>query len=367
MSMYSQLTQRLHKAAQPQNVKAHTNPGGQSFKHDSNANNYNGATPQYSKLLERLAPGHDRNTEQTPLRGHYGEQQASVTRVGTPSQSPITPMVGGAGAGSLCTRLKRELPEGQSQVPQKRWRAECKAQAAAIGKVARYHLDVKSEGWDSEKVNLSRRFEKVKTEQPEDSDSDGFSSGLEPEQNRVLDDLLQNAAPDGTSRQDKSHWKTWCKVCEKAKFSPWRTKELKTAKQKRRERRKTAYVTWLVNQDMKPRRKSDPVAKPSSAYQVYLGAKRVHKRKGYVMEHGELVVIAMKAITKQFIQKWGFKHLVKKRKEPFTRSMIVGFLRKDWPVLRDKVWPSKGGPKIQGLSVVAMSELSMYTSWLQKG
>ena len=73
-------------------------------------------------------------------------------------------MVGGAGAGSLCTRLKRELPEGQSQVPQKRWRAECKAQAAAIGKVARYHLDVKSEGWDSEKVNLSRRFEKVKTE-----------------------------------------------------------------------------------------------------------------------------------------------------------------------------------------------------------
>ena len=93
MSMYSQLTQRLHKAAQPQNVKAHTNPGGQSFKHDSNANNYNGATPQYSKLLERLASGHDRNTEQTPLRGHYGEQQASGTRVGTPSQSPITPMV----------------------------------------------------------------------------------------------------------------------------------------------------------------------------------------------------------------------------------------------------------------------------------
>ena len=36
--------------------------------------------------------------------------------------------------------------------------------------------------------------------QPEDSDSDGFSSGLEPEQNRVLDDLLQNAAPDGTIR-----------------------------------------------------------------------------------------------------------------------------------------------------------------------
>ena len=128
-----------------------------------------------------------------------------------------------------------------------------------------------------------------------------------------------------------------------------------------------AYVTWLVNQDMKPRRKSDPAAKPSSAYQVYLGAKRVHKRKGYVMEHGELVVIAMKAITKQFIQKWGFKHLVKKRKEPFTRSMIVGFLRKDWPVLRDKVWPSKGGPKIQGLSVVAMSELSMCTSGVQKG
>ena len=73
---------------------------------------------------------------------------------------------------------------------------------------------------------------------------------------------------------------------------------------------------------MKPRSKKDPAAKPSSSYQVYLGAKRVHKRKGYDMQDGELVVLTMKAITKRFIKKYGFAPLVKKRKEPFTRIHI---------------------------------------------
>ena len=104
--------------------------------------------------------GQDRNTEQTPLRGNYGAQQRSETQSVAPSQSPITPRVSETGPGSLCTRLKRALPEVHLQVPKKRWKAECKAHAAAIRTVARHHHDVKTEarGWESEKVNLSRRF-----------------------------------------------------------------------------------------------------------------------------------------------------------------------------------------------------------------
>ena len=179
-----------------------------------------------------------------------------------------------------------------------------------------------------------------------DDDDDG-SSGLNSDQGRVVNELLRDAAPDGTIRQDKSHWKTWCKACDEAKVSPWRIKELKTEKQRRKERRKMAYVTWVINRNMKPRCKSDPAAKPSSSYQVYLGAKRVHKRQGYSMVSGDLVVLAMKAITKQFIKKHGFRPLIKKRREPFTRLMIKGFLHRDWP-MGTKLGPVKVFPKSKG-------------------
>ena len=145
------------------------------------------------------------------------------------------------------------------------------------------------------------KCQKLQT-QGDSSDYDDHSSGLDSEQDRVVNELLKDAAPDGTIRQDKSHWKSWCRACDEAKVSPWRIKELKTEKQRRKERRTMAYVTWLINRNMKPRTKSDPAAKPSSSYQVYLGAKRVHKRQGYSMVNGELVVLAMKAITKQFIK-----------------------------------------------------------------
>ena len=48
-----------------------------------------------------------------------------------------------------------------------------------------------------------------------DDDDDG-SSGLNSDQGRVVNELLRDAAPDGTIRQDKSHWRTWCKACDEA-------------------------------------------------------------------------------------------------------------------------------------------------------
>jgi len=82
---------------------------------------------------------------------------------------------------------------------------------------------------------------------------------------------------------------------------------------------------WEVYKEMKPRCKSDPAAKPMSAYQVYLGAKRVHEREGFVMPEGKLVLQAMKALTKRFIKKYGFQALIKHRAEPLTDFMVDKF------------------------------------------
>ena len=163
-----------------------------------------------------------------------------------------------------------------------------------------------------------------------DSDEGGCdSSELEAEQEKALDTLLTDSAPDGTISVDKSHWKTWCKACQQLNMRPWRIKRKKSASAKRRERRKLAYVVWTIYDNMKPRSKDDTAPKPSSAYQVYLGAKRVHKRANYDMEDGSVVVQAMKAITKQFIQKHGHAPLVTRRREPLERAWLEVWLSYD--------------------------------------
>ena len=160
----------------------------------------------------------------------------------------------------------------------------------------------------------------------QDDDSDEESSELDDEQDDELTGLLQDSAPDSTLSTDKSHWKSWTAACLRVKVKPWMVKRKGTAKQKRKRRRKIGFVMWDVHKHMKPRCKSDPEAKPSSSYQVYLGAKRVHKRAGYEMEDGEVAVMAMRALTKRYIQKHGYRSLIKKRREPLTRRMIEAFM-----------------------------------------
>ena len=95
------------------------------------------------------------------------------------------------------------------------------------------------------------------TAAPSGSDSssgmNSGSSGLDECQEHELTHLLQDTAPDSTIKQDASHWKSWCKGCEKARISPWRIKRITSAKGKRKERRKLAYATWMVHTMMKPR------------------------------------------------------------------------------------------------------------------
>ena len=92
--------------------------------------------------------------------------------------------------------------------------------------------------------------------------------------------------------------------------------------------RKLAYVVWVVHKNMLPRSKRDPAAKPASAYQVYLGVRRVHERRGYQMvdSHMTAAVMMVKAMNKRFVKKHGYQSLMKKRKEPLTKLMIERFL-----------------------------------------
>lgn len=181
-------------------------------------------------------------------------------------------------------------------------------------------------------VQVHRRFrESYRSDKKPVSDSGSCgstsaSSSLDCEQEAKLAELLRDSAPDSTLTQDNSHVRTWTAACKIVGMHPWRLKSLRSSKQRRKEMRKLAYATWVVHLNMKPRCKKDVAAKPDSAYQVYLGMRREHERRGYQMADGKFVLMAMKSMNKRFIKKWGYQALITKRKEPLTRRMIEGFL-----------------------------------------
>ena len=67
---------------------------------------------------------------------------------------------------------------------------------------------------------------RVKAERCEVFTDSDLSSGLDEAQDQELDELLEDCAPDGTIKQDKSHWKSWCAGCAAAGISPWRIKPI---------------------------------------------------------------------------------------------------------------------------------------------
>ena len=158
------------------------------------------------------------------------------------------------------------------------------------------------------------------------ADEGSSSDSLDPDQEAEVSSLLRESAPDGTLSQDDSHWRTWVAACNRVGVSPWRIKRRTSPRTRRKEKRKMAYVLWMIHKHQAPRSKKDKAAKPSSAYQVYLGARRVHTREGYTMVEGDCVVQAMKTMNKRFIKKYGYASMVTKRKEPLKRHMIEEFM-----------------------------------------
>ena len=75
--------------------------------------------------------------------------------------------------------------------------------------------------------------------------------------------------------------------------------------------------------DMKPKSKSSPAPKPSSAYAIYLGVRALHDIRGYEMVSGKIVKRVVKGLVRRHVVKWGHQSLLVKRKEPFTFRIIT--------------------------------------------
>ena len=80
------------------------------------------------------------------------------------------------------------------------------------------------------------------------------------------------------------------------------------------------------------RRQAGLKAKPGSAFSVLTSARRVHARFCIQMAKSPLVHLVLKSLLKRYIVNHGLHALLPKRKEPFTREMLLSMINLDPPV-----------------------------------
>ena len=151
--------------------------------------------------------------------------------------------------------------------------------------------------------------------------------------------LINDYVPTGTKSKDKSDWKWWEKMTARFGTRAWRDDALANLGYDRaghfREIILQALVLVEVSKEMVPkqitRRQAGLKAKPGSAFGVLTSARRVHARFCIQMAKSPLVHLVLKSLLKRYIANHGLHALLPKRKEPFTREMIIQMLNLDPP------------------------------------
>jgi integrase len=151
--------------------------------------------------------------------------------------------------------------------------------------------------------------------------------------------LINDYVPSGTKSKDKSDWKWWEKMTARFGTRAWRDDALANLGYDRaghfREIILQALVLVEVSKEMAPkeisRRQAGLKAKPGSAFSVLTSARRVHARFCVQMAKSPLVHLVLKSLLKRYIANHGLHALLPKRKEPFTRDMLVKMLSLEPP------------------------------------
>jgi len=116
------------------------------------------------------------------------------------------------------------------------------------------------------------------------------------------------------------------------------------------------FLPWLLRR-MRARRRNGR-ALPASAFKVWLGVRKVHQKRDIGLSPSKVITATVKRLCRKHIKDFGAASLIPKRKEPFTRAMILALLR-----LADGLrigpyvltWDSRVGRALRALIVVLAS------------
>jgi integrase len=131
-----------------------------------------------------------------------------------------------------------------------------------------------------------------------------------------------------TSKQDVGHWAAWDSYCSVMNTTPLRPIIEPTA-DRLSFLRELVLLTNALCYFMRTRRPSshsNKVIKPQSAMNILLGANRVLKRNFRAFIPLKALTLPLKGLMRQFVQQFGPKSLIPKRRSPFTNGMIQTLL-----------------------------------------
>lgn len=139
---------------------------------------------------------------------------------------------------------------------------------------------------------------------------------------------LERSAPAGTLKQDKSHWRWWVRWCKTWNTPPMRTDYKANmgadwVGARREAFLQAASLPWILCR-MKARGRAFPL--PTSALQVILGVRRVHRRLGFELTPFRQVTSILKQLMHDYCERHGPESLLPHRKSPYQHWMVVALL-----------------------------------------
>ena len=170
--------------------------------------------------------------------------------------------------------------------------------------------------------------------------SDDSALALRPTDPDFLDSMahhvaaaVDNSHATQTHSKDDGRWAKWEEFTLRLMGTPqWRTDAAANDGRDQRGFRRevfllTAFMLW-VYLTMRPRRRTDPSAKPVSASKYIETVRRVHARRMLTLPKSPSISQAVRGLTAAYVRLHGPESLIPHRKEPLTNDKALAMLRR---------------------------------------
>ncbi|KAL3918239.1 MAG: hypothetical protein SGPRY_006093 [Prymnesium sp.] len=140
---------------------------------------------------------------------------------------------------------------------------------------------------------------------------------------------LASAQLSSTTKAQTSAWKHWEAWCALNRTPPWRLcRPVSDAEFHREAVLQAGFLRFThVRQSARPRGHRAP-ALPSSADKALRHVRRMHKDRNYEMVASTLVAQQLRRMHHEYVQRYPVSDLIPRRKEPFTREILVDVILK---------------------------------------
>ena len=141
----------------------------------------------------------------------------------------------------------------------------------------------------------------------------------------LVHETVDEQTPSSTLSKDRKDWSRWEEFLALFGSDPLRPTPTDDFTKQREGFLQAAFVVWVYPR-LKPRRRTDLIAKPDSAHNCLTSVRRVHARRGVQLPTAPMVSRLLRALIKRYIREHGLRALLPQRKEPLQNEHVHSML-----------------------------------------